>query len=174
MTQEQQQHQMGNNGTKETINSSNGVDSSLSKQLQSNLTVSEKETAPKETDSPANSRKAQKAAQKKSKKAKRREKEEQAERDEKIAAEKERQRARADRLGLSEDVDVNEPKSESTMQQSGDTKPCTTCGGSFTPGEYRAHFRSDWHRYNVKLKMKGISPVSEKEFLLCDADAFFD
>ena len=53
-------------------------------------------------------------------------------------------------------------------------KKCNTCGGSFVnAAAYRAHFRSDWHRFNQKLKMKGLPHVSEQEFLLCDADAFF-
>lgn len=53
-------------------------------------------------------------------------------------------------------------------------KHCNTCGGAFAnAAEYRAHFRSDWHRFNQKLKLKSIPPVSEEEFLLCDADAFF-
>lgn len=53
-------------------------------------------------------------------------------------------------------------------------KSCNTCGGSFdTPSEFRSHFKSDWHRFNQKLKMKGCIPVSEKEFLICDSDTFF-
>eukprot|EP00531_Pseudo-nitzschia_arenysensis_P010302 CAMPEP_0116139902 /NCGR_PEP_ID=MMETSP0329-20121206/13555_1 /TAXON_ID=697910 /ORGANISM="Pseudo-nitzschia arenysensis, Strain B593" /LENGTH=428 /DNA_ID=CAMNT_0003634967 /DNA_START=39 /DNA_END=1325 /DNA_ORIENTATION=+ len=53
-------------------------------------------------------------------------------------------------------------------------KSCNTCGGFFdTPAEFRAHFKSDWHRFNQKLKMKGCTPVSEKEFLMCDSDTFF-
>jgi ribosome maturation protein SDO1 len=53
-------------------------------------------------------------------------------------------------------------------------KSCNTCGGFFdSAADYRAHFRSDWHRFNQKLKMKGAAPISEKEFLLCDSDTFF-
>ena len=53
-------------------------------------------------------------------------------------------------------------------------KACNTCGGFFdSPAEFRAHFKSDWHRFNQKLKMKGCTPVSEKEFLMCDSDTFF-
>lgn len=53
-------------------------------------------------------------------------------------------------------------------------KGCNTCGGAFdTPAAYRAHFRSDWHRFNQKLKMKGVAPISELEFNQCDADSFF-
>ena len=168
----QQQNQSDAAETSGNTTAPDVVDSSLSTQLKSHLQVTDKNTSPiHETNSnPANSRKAQKAAQKKSKKAKRREKEEQAEREQRVNAEKERQRARADRLGINEGDDGNESKSDG---QVGDTKPCNTCGGSFTPSEYRSHFRSDWHRFNVKLKMKGAPAVSEKEFLLCDADEFF-
>lgn len=160
---------------KQFVAPSDEVESTLSKQLQSNLNVTDSSSSPihEANLTSVNSRKAQKSAQKKSKKAKRREKEEQSEREERINAEKERQRARADRLGIVEGVDGNEATSENVSGQSSDTKPCNTCGGSFTPAEYRAHFRSDWHRYNVKLKMKGVPAVSEKEFLLCDADEFF-
>mmetsp|Transcript_8380 Transcript_8380/g.18772 ORF Transcript_8380/g.18772 Transcript_8380/m.18772 type:complete len:465 (-) Transcript_8380:232-1626(-) len=157
---------------------------SLSNNFKSNLTV--KESAPSDDDdhydshttkNVANSRKAQKAAQKKSKKAKRREKEEQADRDQRIAAEKTRQKERAERLGLVDNSDAaggNNGSENKTEGGGGDTKPCNTCGGAFTPGEYRSHFRSDWHRYNVKLKMKGVAAVCEREFLLCDSDAFFE
>ena len=53
-------------------------------------------------------------------------------------------------------------------------KSCNTCGGAFlSTADYRAHFRSDWHRFNQKLKLKGQTPVSEEEFKLCDAETFF-
>lgn len=49
-------------------------------------------------------------------------------------------------------------------------KSCNTCGGSFaTPADFRAHFKSDWHRFNQKLKLKGGAPISEQEFVLVDA-----
>ena len=53
------------------------------------------------------------------------------------------------------------------------TKPCTTCGGEGfrSLAEYRAHFRSDWHRFNLQLKMKKIPVISEEEFLSVDQDA---
>lgn len=149
----------------------------LSKKLES-AAISDDDDQPYTTTKKAvNSRKAQKAQQKKSKKAKRREKEEQAEREQRIAAEKTRQQERAERLGIADNNNNaasgnGDGKAEGSA--AGDTKPCNTCGGAFTPGEYRSHFRSDWHRYNVKLKMKGVAPVCEREFLLCDSDAFFD
>jgi hypothetical protein len=50
-------------------------------------------------------------------------------------------------------------------------KSCNTCGGAFvTAAEYRAHFKSDWHRFNQKLKLQGKGPITEQEFMLCDAD----
>lgn len=185
--QKQQQHQQNEDekDAARTIASNASVES-LSKNLQSNLTLEENKQISDDDDTDnnkyttakkaVNSRKAQKAAQKKSKKAKRREKEEQAEREQRIAAEKARQQERAERLGIAQDNAANgasENKVEGVVG-GGDTKPCNTCGGAFMPGEYRSHFRSDWHRYNVKLKMKGVAAVSEKEFLLCDSDAFFE
>lgn len=38
---------------------------------------------------------------------------------------------------------------------------------------YREHFKSDLHRYNLKLKLKGVEPVTEEEFRLVDAEDFF-
>ena len=53
-------------------------------------------------------------------------------------------------------------------------KSCNTCGGAFlSTTDYRAHFRTDWHRFNQKLKLQGMPPVSEEEFKLCDAETFF-
>mmetsp|Transcript_23320 Transcript_23320/g.41364 ORF Transcript_23320/g.41364 Transcript_23320/m.41364 type:complete len:470 (+) Transcript_23320:58-1467(+) len=75
------------------------------------------------------------------------------------------------------------PTAESSSSQTGRSggadsasgrKSCNTCGGFFdSPADFRAHFKSDWHRFNQKLKMKGAAPISEKEFLLCDSDTFF-
>mmetsp|Transcript_14336 Transcript_14336/g.21158 ORF Transcript_14336/g.21158 Transcript_14336/m.21158 type:complete len:439 (+) Transcript_14336:223-1539(+) len=117
-----------------------------------------------------NMRKNQKKAEKKSKKAKRREKEEAEDRKARVEAEETRRNERgvcrqtdAENYGGTRDTNIGEAKS------------CNSCGGLFTSvALYRAHFRSNWHRYNMKLKLKGISPISEKEFLLCDSDAFFE
>lgn len=120
-------------------------------------------------------RKKNKQAQKKSKKAKRREKEELALREERINTEKARREEREMRIGhREEEHDLDKEKIAAGIVEDGsERKSCNTCGGSFTPAEYRAHFRSDWHRYNQKLKLKGLNPVDEKEFLMFDADAFF-
>jgi len=53
-------------------------------------------------------------------------------------------------------------------------KSCNTCGGSFDAvAAYRAHFRSDWHRFNQKLTLNGAAPISEEEFKLVDSTSFF-
>jgi ribosome maturation protein SDO1 len=52
-------------------------------------------------------------------------------------------------------------------------KSCNTCGGSFdTPAAFRTHFKSDWHRFNQKLKMKGVAPIGQQEFMMCDSETF--
>jgi len=123
-----------------------------------------------------NQRKKNKKAQKKSKKAKRREKEELSLRQARVEAEKTRKAEREFRLGDQQkciEVSTVGASSNATMRNVG-TKACNTCGGAFTPSEYRNHFRSDWHRYNIKLKMNGAKPVEEKEFLILDSEAFFE
>ena len=46
-------------------------------------------------------------------------------------------------------------------------KGCNIClGAAFTDvDEQRAHFRTDWHRYNVKIRLAGGSPVTESAFV---------
>lgn len=73
-------------------------------------------------------------------------------------------------------VDNNRDSVSGTYNASDSTdrKSCNTCGGFFdSASEFRAHFKSDWHRFNQKLKLKGCTPVSEEEFLLCDSGSFF-
>ncbi|TMW56257.1 hypothetical protein Poli38472_008905 [Pythium oligandrum] len=42
---------------------------------------------------------------------------------------------------------------------------CTACRLSFaTPAEQKEHFRSDWHRYNLKRKVVELPPVTEEQF----------
>jgi hypothetical protein len=43
---------------------------------------------------------------------------------------------------------------------------CSICAGAaFSDlAQQRAHYRSDWHRYNVKAKLAGKKVVSENEF----------
>ena len=42
---------------------------------------------------------------------------------------------------------------------------CSTCEVGFNVAtEHREHFRSDWHRFNLKRKNKGLTTISETEF----------
>ena len=51
-------------------------------------------------------------------------------------------------------------------QSSAGSRACNIClGAAFVDVEdQRAHFRSDWHRYNVKVRLGGGQPVSEAKF----------
>ncbi|KAI0825870.1 hypothetical protein BC629DRAFT_1277071 [Irpex lacteus] len=50
--------------------------------------------------------------------------------------------------------------------QNGAARACNIClGAAFADvDEQRAHFRSDWHRYNVKMRVAGSNAVSEAQF----------
>lgn len=52
------------------------------------------------------------------------------------------------------------------------SRQCSTCGGDFGAdmARYREHFRSEWHRYNLKVKSKKMATVSEDEFNLLDPE----
>ena len=83
-------------------------------------------------------------------------------------------------FGTGNHNDNNSNNNNGTSTGSAD-KPlytCNTCIGvenSFsTTAEYRAHFRSDWHRYNQKLKSCHATPISYREFMTCDAESFFN
>lgn len=49
---------------------------------------------------------------------------------------------------------------------------CNTCGGSFVDSAaYRSHFRSEWHKHNLRRKMKSLPLVtSEEEFAALPLD----
>jgi ribosome maturation protein SDO1 len=175
--QQQQQQQQEVESADSLLHDNDGEESRLATQFQQQTTLHDYEDSDDKGDSafPQHtvSRKSQKKAQKKSKKAKRREKEEAVERQARVDAERHRQqeRAAADD-GMMGSTKLNDNTAETSPTSS--NRSCNTCGGSFhTATEYRAHFKTDWHRYNVKLKMRGAKPVSEEEFRLCDSDAFF-
>lgn len=52
------------------------------------------------------------------------------------------------------------------------SRQCSTCGGDFGAdmAKYREHFRSEWHRYNLKVKSKKMATVSEDEFNALDPE----
>ncbi|KAH8832390.1 hypothetical protein DL96DRAFT_1581885 [Flagelloscypha sp. PMI_526] len=60
--------------------------------------------------------------------------------------------------------DKNSETPEETTSSAG--KSCNIClGATFNDVDaQRSHFRSDWHRYNVKSRIKGAKAVSEEEF----------
>lgn len=42
---------------------------------------------------------------------------------------------------------------------------CITCHVAFSNGELqRAHYKTDWHRYNLKRKVADLGPISANEF----------
>ena len=132
-------------------------------------------TAHAEGDEDASGRKAKgKGGNRKSKGARRREREEAAE-----AAE--RSARRQDEAAASRAASENSTKQAGAAPPAAPppaaaaaagTKPlsCNTCGGCFeNTASYREHFRSEWHRFNLKLKMQGAPPVTEEEFDAVDA-----
>ena len=129
--------------------------------------------------------------QKVSKKAKRAEKEAQAEREVAAAALKERVRkdqsldrnerrnTSSQELASGDDGDDKEETADSAVSASSkpasvpmvleapvDGKACNTCGGCFDPIAYRAHFRSEWHRFNLKLKLLNQPPLTNEAAFL--------
>lgn len=62
------------------------------------------------------------------------------------------------------------PKASTVVQTaapvSDNARACNIClGATFADvTEQRSHFRSDWHRYNVKVRLRGGSPVTELAF----------
>ena len=45
------------------------------------------------------------------------------------------------------------------------SKSCSTCGVTFDSTEdQRAHFKLDWHRFNIANKLKGLKSISEDQF----------
>lgn len=58
------------------------------------------------------------------------------------------------------------PISEITPPSTSGSRSCNICLGiTFVDvDEQRTHFRSDWHRYNVKVHLNGGRPVTEPDF----------
>ena len=47
---------------------------------------------------------------------------------------------------------------------------CKTCRGTIFPdlNEYKNHIKSDWHKDNLRKKMKGEDGLNKEEFLTKD------
>jgi len=59
------------------------------------------------------------------------------------------------------------PRSHDEIYEIGTSFQCTICASSSTlqtQQDQRSHFRSDWHRYNLKRNSKGKETVSEEDF----------
>ena len=65
-------------------------------------------------------------------------------------------------------AELSQPESSEPIpeQTAAGARACNVClGTSFKDvEEQRSHFRSDWHRYNVKVRLNGGKPVSASEF----------
>lgn len=57
---------------------------------------------------------------------------------------------------------------QATKEQEDGSLTCRTCNITFPPTdrqEHRAHFATDWHRYNIKRKLTlGLEPVNATDF----------
>jgi TolA-binding protein len=98
---------------------------------------------------------------KKSKKAKRLEKEESKEKQKKLDDLRQRiddQRMQTQQQQEQQHAQQQEQPAAKTMQS------CNTCSGAFADSiAYRNHFKSEWHRHNLKRKMKNLPIVPSEE-----------
>lgn len=65
------------------------------------------------------------------------------------------------------DFDETEPISEDLSKLTvSSNKSCSTCGVTFdSTDEQRAHFKLDWHRFNIANKLKGnLKAITEEQF----------
>lgn len=88
---------------------------------------------------------------------------------------------KTERLGLNTDaspapvVSASAPAASASSSTAGavesKTRPCSTCGGDFADVKlYREHFRSEWHRYNLKRKAQKLPIIDEETFNGLDSD----
>ena len=85
-----------------------------------------------------------------------------------------RSRRSQNTTGIPEKEDLSSQPRTAPVTSSG-ARACNVClGATFLDiEEQRTHFRSDWHRYNVKIRLRGGNPVSEVDFAkLVDSTPF--
>ncbi|XP_060591292.1 tRNA endonuclease ANKZF1-like [Ruditapes philippinarum] len=64
-----------------------------------------------------------------------------------------------------EDVPATEPELVPLQLTVSEKMSCNSCDAVFAHRvEQKRHYRSDWHRYNLKLRLKGKEKVSEEQF----------
>src|SRR5262245_15361597 len=63
-------------------------------------------------------------------------------------------------------IDAPEQTAQTSTPSVNGARSCNIClGASFVDvDEQRSHFRSDWHRYNVKTRLNSGRPVTELDF----------
>lgn len=156
-----------------------------SKPDESKQPVDEEESVPEAesvVSEPVDAQPAQHKGERKSKLAKRLEKEAKKERE--AQGEKLRQRMAKRQTEEQERQEVASPPSSeeatspgakavaaapapaaAAVSTNGKTFSCNTCKGEFPDAAaHRAHFRSEWHRINLKRKMKDVPILTEEEF----------
>ncbi|KAH3767697.1 Ankyrin repeat protein [Pelomyxa schiedti] len=62
------------------------------------------------------------------------------------------------------DVTTTEEVTKPSAEETPKIPLCSVCGVRLSEQEQRAHYKSDWHSFNLKLKLSGGRPVSEQEF----------
>ena len=85
-----------------------------------------------------------------------------------------RSRPSQNTTGIPEKEDLSSQPRAAPVTSSG-ARACNVClGATFLDvEEQRTHFRSDWHRYNVKIRLRGGNAVSEVDFAkLVDSTSF--
>jgi hypothetical protein len=66
---------------------------------------------------------------------------------------------------------VSEQQAPSELQSEAKALRCNSCLAVFTESsEHRAHFRSEWHRHNLRRKIKHMQPVSQEEYTALSPD----
>ena len=66
---------------------------------------------------------------------------------------------------VSNDKKVSNPIEDLTNLTVSSNKSCSTCGVSFeSTDDQRAHFKLEWHRFNIANKLKGLKTITEDQF----------
>ena len=59
-----------------------------------------------------------------------------------------------------------DPSLPYTLEGSSAPLTCMACASAFaTVPAHRAHYRTEWHRFNLKRKVAGLMPIAEEQYL---------
>ncbi|KAJ4956423.1 hypothetical protein NE237_013206 [Protea cynaroides] len=68
-------------------------------------------------------------------------------------------------IGIDEDLKVDAPEDQPKTQKVVSRLSCNSCKAEFESlQDQRSHFKSDFHRFNVKLSISGKDPIKEEDF----------